>query len=151
MATPSKSCPANIVATSPSGSRKQLTIRGIGERPVLIADGKKRRRQSHLGHPQWRHSASKTSNSAAARVSTVMVPASDFEHGKLTVRNCVFIDNQTGILTSNFDDVEFNNRKQLYSPSRHDETMRFNICFTSAASPRYESPAAASNKAIAAT
>lgn len=80
--------------------QKFLTIRGIGKRPVLIADGK-----SAEGKAIWviRNGEILVEN---IEFHGSRVPAGDgagirFQGGKLTVRNCAFIDNQIGILTSN--------------------------------------------------
>ena len=80
--------------------QKQLTIRGIGQRPVLIADGKSaegkaiwviRNSDIRIENIEFRGSRVPAGNGAGIR----------FEGGKLTLRNCAFIDNQMGILTSN--------------------------------------------------
>lgn len=80
--------------------QKQLTIRGIGQRPVLIADGKSaedkaiwviRNGDIRIENFEFRGSRVPAGNGAGIR----------FEGGKLTLRDCAFIDNQMGILTSN--------------------------------------------------
>ncbi|WP_126445744.1 right-handed parallel beta-helix repeat-containing protein [Sulfuricystis multivorans] len=80
--------------------QKRLTVRGIGQRPVLIADGSSaegkaiwviRNGEFHLENLEFRGSRVPAGNGAAIR----------FEGGRLTVRDCAFIDNQMGILTSN--------------------------------------------------
>lgn len=85
--------------------QKTLTIRGIGQRPVLIADGK-----SAEGKAIWviRDGDIRIEN---IEFSGSRVPAGNgagirFERGKLTIRNCAFIDNQMGILTSNDPDSQ---------------------------------------------
>jgi hypothetical protein len=80
--------------------QKQLTIRGIGRRPVLIADGK-----SAEGKAIWviRAGDIRVENIEfrGARVPDRNGAGIRFEHGRLHVRDCDFIDNQTGILTGN--------------------------------------------------
>lgn len=80
--------------------QKTLTIRGIGNRPVLIADGK-----SAEGKAIWviRNGDIRIENIEfrGARVPDRNGAGIRLEHGQLHVRNCSFIDNQTGILTSN--------------------------------------------------
>ena len=79
---------------------KSLTIRGIGQRPVLIADGKSaegkaiwviRNGDIRIENIEFRGSRVPHGNGAGIR----------FERGKLAIMNCIFIDNQMGILTSN--------------------------------------------------
>ena len=85
--------------------QKQLVIRGIGPRPVLIADGKSaegkaiwviRNGDILIENIEFRGSRVPSGNGAGIR----------FEGGRLTVRNCAFIDNQMGILTSNDSTAE---------------------------------------------
>jgi hypothetical protein len=80
--------------------QKHLTIRGLGLRPVLIADGKSaedkaiwviRNGDIRIENIEFRGARVADKNGAGIR----------FEHGTLTVRDCVFMDNQNGILTSN--------------------------------------------------
>jgi hypothetical protein len=85
--------------------QKQLTIRGIGQRPVLIADGKSaegkaiwviRNGDIRIENIEFRGSRVPAGNGAGIR----------FERGKLIIKNCAFIDNQMSILTSNDPDSE---------------------------------------------
>jgi hypothetical protein len=85
--------------------QKSLTIRGIGQRPVLIADGKYaegkaiwviRNGDFRIENIEFRGARVPDRNGAGIRL----------EHGRLHVRDCSFIDNQTGILTSNDDKAE---------------------------------------------
>jgi len=78
--------------------QKQIVIRGIGPRPVLIADGKSaegkaiwviRNGDIRIENIEFRGSRVPAGNGAGIR----------FERGKLVIRNCSFIDNQMGILT----------------------------------------------------
>ena len=80
--------------------QKKLTVRGIGRRPVITADGKNaegkaiwvlRNGDFRIENIEFRGTRVPDGNGAGIR----------FEHGKLVVRNCAFIDNQMGILTSN--------------------------------------------------
>lgn len=85
--------------------QKSLTIRGIGKRPVLVADGK-----NAEGKAIWviRNGDFRIENIefSGARASDRNGAGIRFERGKLTVRHCAFIDNQTGLLTSGFKDAE---------------------------------------------
>jgi len=85
--------------------QKTLTIRGIGQRPVLVADGKHaegkaiwviRNGEFLIDNIEFRGTRVPDGNGAGIR----------FERGKLTVRRCAFIDNQTGLLTSGAMDAE---------------------------------------------
>ena len=84
---------------------KKLTIRGQGRRPVFIADGRHAEGKAILvvrdgdiliENIEFRGARVPDGNGAGIR----------FERGRLTVRNCAFFDNQTGLLTANFDDAE---------------------------------------------
>jgi len=85
--------------------QKALTIRGIGQRPVLIAEGKSaegkaiwviRNGDIHIENIEFRGARVPAGNGAGIR----------FEGGKLTLRDCAFIDNQMGLLTSNASNAE---------------------------------------------
>ena len=80
--------------------QKSLTIRGIGARPVLVADGKHaegkaiwviRDGRFRIENIEFRGTRVPGGNGAGIR----------FEGGRLIVRDSEFIDNQMGILTSN--------------------------------------------------
>lgn len=85
--------------------QKQLVIRGIGKRPVLIADGK-----SAEGKAIWvtRNGDFRIENIEfrGTRVSDRNGAGIRFERGKLAISNCAFIDNQNGILSGNDPDSE---------------------------------------------
>lgn len=94
--------------------QKQLTIRGLGERPVLIADGKSaegkaiwviRNGNFLIDNIEFRGTRVADGNGAGIR----------FEGGKLIVSNCVFLDNQNGILTSNNDKAELIIERSLFA------------------------------------
>ncbi len=80
--------------------QKNLTIRGVGERPVLIADGK-----SAEGKAIWviRDGDFVVENVEfrGARVPDANGAGIRFEAGKLKVVGCVFRDNEMGLLTAN--------------------------------------------------
>jgi len=86
-------------------SQKRLTIRGIGSRPVFIADGKAAEDKAIwvikngdivIENVEFREAAVSDLNGAGIR----------FEKGRLTLRRCGFFGNQNGILTANFADAE---------------------------------------------
>jgi hypothetical protein len=79
--------------------QKELTIRGVGRRPVLLADGKSmegkaiwviRKGNFLIENIEFRGTRVADGNGAGIR----------FEGGKLVVRNSAFHDNQMGLLTS---------------------------------------------------
>ncbi|MFT3759442.1 hypothetical protein [Thauera sp.] len=94
--------------------QKRLTIRGIGERPVLVADGQTaegkaiwviRNGDIQIENIEFRGARTSDGNGAGIR----------FERGRLEVRNSAFIDNQMGLLTANFEDAELVIRDSLFA------------------------------------
>lgn len=86
-------------------THKQLTIRGLAERPVLLAGGRLAERKAimvvrggdiTLENLEFRGARADDANGAGIR----------HETGRLTVRNSLFLDNETGILTGNEGDAE---------------------------------------------
>lgn len=81
-------------------TQKALTIRGVGQRPLLVADGRNaegkaiwviRNGDFRIENIEFRGARVPQGNGAGIR----------FERGRLTVSNCVFVDNQMGILVGN--------------------------------------------------
>ena len=85
-------------------TQERLTIRGVGKRPVLIADG-----DSAEGKALWVvRSAQMTIDNLefrGARVAAGNGAGIRFETGHLKVVRCAFFDNEMGILTSNAADA----------------------------------------------
>lgn len=85
--------------------QKNLTIRGIGQRPVLSADGK-----SAEGKAIWviRNGDFRIENIEfrGARVPDKNGAGIRFERGRLHVLNCGFFDNENGLITSSFGNTE---------------------------------------------
>ena len=86
-------------------TQKRLTLRGVGGRPALRADGAHAEGKATLvvrdgdvliDNIEFRGARVPDGNGAGIR----------FERGRLHVNRCVFIDNQNGILTANFGDAE---------------------------------------------
>lgn len=82
--------------------QRKLTLRGVGGRPVLHADGQHAEGKAMLvvrdgdvliDNIEFRGTRVPDGNGAGIR----------FERGTLRVTRCVFTDNQNGILTANFD------------------------------------------------
>lgn len=85
--------------------QKRLAIRGVGQRPVFIAEGRAvegkamlvvRGGDIEIENLEFRGARVPDGNGAGIR----------FEKGRLTLRRCAFVDNQMGVLTVNFDDAE---------------------------------------------
>jgi hypothetical protein len=94
--------------------QKKLTIRGIGQRPVLIADGKiaegkaiwvLREGDFNIENIEFRGARADDGNGAGIRL----------EKGTLLVRNCSFFENQMGLLTANFPETELSIENSLFA------------------------------------
>lgn len=85
-------------------TQRDLTIRGIGPRPVMLADGK-----SAEGKAIWivRGGNVRIENIEfrGARVADGNGAGIRFEKGHLTIHGCRFVDNEMGILTANAGDM----------------------------------------------
>jgi hypothetical protein len=85
--------------------QKTLAIRGVGQRPVLIADGK-----NAEGKAIWviRNGDFLIENIEfrGVRVSDKNGAGIRFERGKLEIRRCGFFDSESGLIASNFADSE---------------------------------------------
>ena len=84
---------------------KRLTLRGVGGRPVLQADGRSaegkgilvvRDGDIRIENIEFRGARVADRNGAGIR----------FERGRLQVSHCAFVDNENGILTASFPDAE---------------------------------------------
>jgi hypothetical protein len=85
--------------------QKRLTVRGIGARPIFVADGKVAEDKAiwvvrdgdvTIENIEFRGARAPDLNGAGIR----------FQNGRLTVRRCAFFDNENGILTANFPKAE---------------------------------------------
>jgi hypothetical protein len=85
--------------------QKRLTLRGLGKRPVLLADGKiaegkailvVRDGEVTVDNIEFRGARAPDANGAGIR----------FEKGRLKVLRSAFFDNENAILTANFEDAE---------------------------------------------
>lgn len=85
--------------------QKSLEIRGVGERPVLDARGSVAEGKAIWVFPEGNF---KVRNIAfrGARAPDHNGAGIRFERGRLEVRDCLFEDNETGLLTANFEDAE---------------------------------------------
>ncbi len=108
--------------------QKSLTIRGVGERPVLDADGKSaegkaiwvfRNGDFSVENIEFRNARVRDGNGAGIR----------FERGALTVRDCVFIDNQMGLLTANFRKARLAVRDSLFASAPHTDGVLHHLLY----------------------
>jgi hypothetical protein len=85
--------------------QKRLTLRGVGGRAVLHADGQHAEGKAIL---VLRHGDFEIENIEfrGARVPDANGAGIRFERGRLTVKRCAFFDNENGILTGNTADSE---------------------------------------------
>ncbi|MBS1132709.1 MAG: hypothetical protein H6R16_3711, partial [Proteobacteria bacterium] len=92
--------PGNYRGQPAVWTQDNLLIRGVGERPVMLADGRSAEdkatwvvRGGHvrIENIEFRGARSSHANGAGIR----------FERGELTVHGCRFADNEMGILTAN--------------------------------------------------
>lgn len=95
-------------------TQRQLTIRGIGKRPVLRAGGKSAEDKAILvvrdgditvENIEFRGARVRDGNGAGIR----------FERGRLTVRGCAFLDNENGLLTGNVESSELTIEDSLFA------------------------------------
>lgn len=98
--------------------QKRLEIRGVGGRPVLVANGADaegkaiwviRNGEFHIQNIEFRGARVEDGNGAGIR----------FEQGSLSVDDCVFNDNQMGILTSNTPDAQLRIINSEFSNAPH--------------------------------
>lgn len=99
-------------------AQRQLTIRGVGQRPVFIADGK-----SAANKAIWVVSDGEITvenvEFRGARVPDANGAGIRFEKGRLTVRRCAFFDNEMGLLTANFNDAELTIEDSEFGAAPH--------------------------------
>lgn len=106
-------------------THKQLTLRAVAERPVLRAPKQLAERKAIvvvkggdvvIENIEFRGARAEDANGAGIR----------HESGTLTVRNCVFLDNENGVLTGNdaaarlvIEDSEFGNAPRIEGGLHH--------------------------------
>jgi hypothetical protein len=85
-------------------TQNNILIRGVGARPVMLADGK-----SAEGKAIWVIRGGKVRienvEFRGARVASLNGAGIRFEKGDLIIRGCAFADNEMGILTANLPDL----------------------------------------------
>lgn len=101
-------------------TQDRLTIRGVGGRPVLFADGRSAEDKAlwvvrggaiRVENLEFRGARVRDGNGAGIR----------FERGHLTIHRCAFIDNEMGILTDNKPDLALDiSDSEFADAPRHD-------------------------------
>ena len=111
-----------------SWPQKSLEIRGFGGRPVLAANGQNAEGKAiwviqngnfKIENIEFRDAAVSDGNGAGIR----------FEQGQLEVRDCVFENNQNGILTANFEDAELRVLNSVFSQAPRDTTALHHLLY----------------------
>jgi len=106
--------------------QSDLTIRGIGRRPRLIAEGKSaegkgimvlRGKRVRIENLEFRGARVRDRNGAGIRL----------ENGPLTVSNCVFADNENGILTGNLTANEITIDNSTFEGNGNSEGSAHNL------------------------
>jgi hypothetical protein len=101
-------------------TQRRLTIRGVGERPVFVADGKAAEGKAifvvqdgdiTIENLEFRGVRVTDQNGAGIR----------FEKGHLRVRGCAFLDNEIGLLTANDGAAELEIRDSEFGRAPHIE------------------------------
>lgn len=102
--------------------QKQITIRGVGERPVLIADGASaegkaiwviRNGDVRIHNVEFRGASVPDGNGAAIRL----------ERGRLRVSASSFVGNENGILTANYPDTELRIEDSVFAQAPHNVAL----------------------------
>lgn len=95
-------------------NQKSLEIRGVGGRPVMLADGSNADGKAIWVFPRGRFRVENI-EFRGARVPDGNGAGIRFEDGRLDVDNCVFEDNENGILTANSPEAELHVRDSSFS------------------------------------
>ena len=111
-----------------SWPQKSLEIRGFGGRPVLAANGQNAEGKAiwviqngnfKIENIEFRDATVSDGNGAGIR----------FEQGQLEVRDCIFENNQNGILTANFEDAELRVLNSVFSQAPRDTTALHHLLY----------------------
>jgi Right handed beta helix region len=106
--------------------QSDLTIRGVGERPQLLADGKDaegkgimvlRGKRVRIENLEFRGARVRDRNGAGIRV----------EDGPLTVSNCTFHDNENGILAGNVKTMDIVIEHSVFEGNGHTDGSAHNL------------------------
>jgi len=118
--------PGDYVGDISAWPQNDLTIRGIGQRPRLIADGKSaegkgimvlKGRRLRIENLEFRGARVRDRNGAGIRL----------ENGPLTVSKCLFADNENGILTGNLTGNEIAIDNSIFEGNGNSEGSAHNL------------------------
>lgn len=112
-------------------TQNNLVIRGSGERPVMLANGKSAEDKAiwvikggnvRIENIEFRGVRVPSGNGAGIR----------FERGHLVVTRCVFVDNEMGILTANFPEMSLEVRDSEFLAAPHHEGQLHHLIYVGA-------------------
>jgi hypothetical protein len=112
-------------------TQNNLVIRGSGERPVMLANGKSAEDKAiwvikggnvRIENIEFRGARVPSGNGAGIR----------FERGHLVVTRCVFVDNEMGILTANFPEMTLEVRDSEFLAAPHHEGQLHHLLYVGA-------------------
>ncbi len=118
--------PGDYLGDVSSWPQSDLTIRGIGQRPRLIADGRDaegkgimvvKGKRVRIENLEFRGARVRDRNGAGIRV----------ENGPFTVSECAFTDNENGILAGNLDTVEISIEDSTFEGNGHPDGSAHNL------------------------
>jgi hypothetical protein len=118
--------PGDYLGDVSSWPQSDLTIRGIGQRPRLLADGKDaegkgimvvKGKRVRIENLEFRGARVRDRNGAGIRV----------ENGPFTVSECTFADNENGILAGNLDAVEISIEDSTFEGNGHPDGLAHNL------------------------
>jgi hypothetical protein len=106
--------------------QQDLTIRGVGARPRLIADGKDaegkgimvlKGKRVRIENIEFRGARVRDRNGAGIRV----------ENGPLSISDCMFVDNENGILAGNDKSIEIAIENSTFDGNGHPDGSAHNL------------------------
>ena len=112
-------------------TQNRLVIRGSGERPVMIADGKDAEGKAiwvvrggnvRIENIEFRGARVASGNGAGIR----------FERGHLNIHRCAFFDNEMGILTANFPEMTLEVSDSEFAAAPHTTTDLHHLLYVGA-------------------
>lgn len=118
--------PGDYLGDVSAWPQSDLTIRGIGQRPRLIADGKNaegkgimvlKGRRVRIENLEFRGARVRDRNGAGIRL----------ENGPLIVSKCAFVDNENGILTGNLAGIEIAIDNSVFDGNGNTEGQAHNL------------------------
>ena len=112
-------------------TQNKLLIRGAGQRPVMLAEGK-----SAEGKALWIVRGGKVTiqniEFRGARVASLNGAGIRFEKGDLTIRACAFFDNEIGLLTANQPELSLEVVDSEFGDAPHDKSDPHHLLYVGA-------------------